>query len=389
MPTGDRRPTVALVAVSLGHQPGLGHKLAELVSTTSDRFRYVAIASHVPSDVRDHVQWHRIAPARGPLRLRWAAFFVRASLALRAQQRDLVHVVGPSPLVAAPVDLATVIFHWAAYDRAVRRGGEHRGPTVEAIGRWAMRKLERRCYRPGRIHMLATVSEPARQDLATAASGVPVALTPEGVDCRRFRPNPAVRRQVRAARGVGQDEVVAVFVGLERRNTKGLRLAIRAFARARAAGTGPTRLWVLGTAGARWRRLATSLGVEPEVEQLGFRNDVERFLAAADVFVLPTVYEAFCRAAHEAAACGLPVVAPPVHAVAELVGQDEAGLSVPRDIDSIANALSLLAGDADLRARLGAEGRRRALAVGNGGYPQAVARLYEQLLAGPVIAGPA
>lgn len=383
MATGDRRPTVALVAVSLGHRPGVGHRLGELVSATSDRFRFVAIASHVPSDLHNHVQWQRIAPARGPLRLRWATFFVRASLRLRTQPADLIHVVGPSPMVAQRVDLATIIFHWASYDRSLRAGGEHRGSIVEAIGRWTMLTIERRRYRPGRVHMLATVSEPARRELAAASPEVPVALTPEGVDCRRFRPDPAVRGQVRSALGVSQDEIVAIFVGLERRDTKGLALTISAFARARAAGTGPTRLWLLGTTGARWRRLVGSLGLEHQVELLGFRDDVERFMAAADLFVLPTVYEAFCRAAHEAAACGLPVVAPAVHAVAELIGDDEAGLTISRSVDSVANALSRLAREAGLRARLGAEARRRALAVGSADYPQAVASLYERLLAEP------
>jgi glycosyltransferase involved in cell wall biosynthesis len=387
MATGDRRPTVALVAVSLGHQPGLGHRLAELVSATSDRFRFVGVASHVPADLHHHLEWHRIAPGPGSLRVRWATFFVRASLFLRTQRPDLIHMAGPSPLVAQRVDLATVTFHWASYDRALRAGGQHRPSVVEAIGRWTMLTIERRLYRSGRVHMLATVSEPARRELAAAVPGVPVALTPEGVDCRRFAPNPAVGRQMRAARGVSQDEVVAVFVGLERRDTKGLALAISAFARARAAGTGPTRLWVLGTAGARWRRLVTRLGLEHEVDLLGFRNDVEHFLAAADLFVLPTVYEVSCRAAHEAAACGVPVVAPAVHAVAELIGDDQAGLIVSRNVDSIANALNRLAGDGELRVRLGSEGRRRALAIGHTGYPQAVASLYERLLAGPAATG--
>lgn len=380
MTTGASRPTVALVAVTLGSRPGLGSPQSDLVSSTSDRFRFLAIASHVPREVRNRVDWHRIPPGRGPLRVRWATFFVRASLALRTHRPDLVHVVGPSPLVAQPVDLATIIFHWAAYDRSLRAAGEHDGSIAEAIGRRTMMAVDRWAYRPGRTRMLATLSDPARRELTRAVPELPVALTPEGIDCRRFRPDPDIRRQVRATTGVSQDETVAVFVGRERRDTKGLALAISAFARARAAGTGPARLWVLGTTGPRWRRLVASLGVERQVDLLGFRDDVEHFLAAADLFVLPTVYEVSCRAAHEAAASGLPVMAPAVHAVAELIGDDEAGLTISRDVDSIANALSRLAGDAGLRSRLGAEARRRALAIGDGDYPQAVASLYEQLL---------
>lgn len=315
------------------------------------------------------------------MRLRWASFFIFASLCLRRQRPDLIHVIGASPLVAGRVDLATITFHWAGYEQALHSAGEAGGSPAGAIVRRAMLGVERCSYRPGRVRMLATLSEPARREVAAAAPGVPVALTREGVDCERFCPDPDARRAVRAASGVRRDEVVAVFVGCERRDTKGLELAISAFARALRAGTGPTRLWVLGTDGARWRRLVTSLRVNRQVDLLGLRSDPERFLQAADLFVLPTVYEVSCRAAHEAAACGLPIVAPAVHAVTQLVGQDEAGLLVRRDVDDIAQSLSRLAGDGDLRTRLGAEVRRRVLAAGDGGYVEAVASLYERLLA--------
>ena len=291
-------------------------------------------------------------------------------------------------MVAVPVDLATVIFHWAGYDRALRAAGEADSSGVEAIGRRAMLELERRCYRPGRVGLLATLSEPARRELSAAVPDVPAALTREGVDCVRFRPDPGVRRQVRAGERVGQEEAVALFVGRERRDTKGLGLAIVAFARALRSGTGPTRLWVLGTDGPRWRRLVASLGLERHVHLLGFREDVERYMAAADVFVLPTLYEVSCRAAHEAAASGLAIVATAVHGVTELVGRDEAGLIVKRDVQAIATALSLLAQDGALRRRLGAEARRRAEAIGNGDFAESVAALYERLLAGPAATGP-
>lgn len=377
----DTRPTVALVAMTLGRRRGPSASLAELVTTTSERFRFVVLATQVPSHLQDWLEWQRIPAAPGHPRLRWAHFALRASLLLRALKPDLVHVWGANPMIATRVDLATVIFHWADYDRSLRARGEAHDSIVERIGRRGMVALERLCYRPGRVRMLATVSEGARGELASAVPGVPAVLTREGVDCARFRPDPAVRVMVRARLRVSGEDVVAVFVGLERWNTKGLSLAIKAFARALRAGAGPTRLWVLGSAGQRWRRLVAHLRLEASVRLLGFRPDVERYLAAADIFVLPTVYEASCRAAHEAAAAGLPIVAPAVHGVTELVGQNEAGLIVTRDVDAIARALSRLAGDAALRRRLGDEGRRRAKAIGRGDFAESVAALYERLLA--------
>ena len=48
---------------------------------------------------------------------------------------------------------------------------------------------------------------------------------------------------------------------------------------------------------------------------------MERLYAGADMLVLPTIYEQGSRAAHEAAACGLPLVATPVHGVAPADGR--------------------------------------------------------------------
>jgi hypothetical protein len=142
---------------------------------------------------------------------------------------------------------------------------------------------------------------------------------------------------------------------------------------------------VLGCSGC-WERgnerlasLAEGLGVRERVHFLGYRSDPERFYQAADIFVLPTAYETFCRSAHEAAACGLPVVAPPVNGVRELVGANEAGIIAGRNPEEVARALVKLATDPELRLKMGRIGARRAAAVQPGccgGAHPLVARLF-------------
>ena len=85
--------------------------------------------------------------------------------------------------------------------------------------------------------------------------------------------------------------------------------------------------------------------------------------AEAEVACVPSLYEGFSLPAVEAMACGVPVVGTNGGAVAEVIGRDgETGLIVPAgDLDALAQALLRALGDADLRARLGAAGRRRAL----------------------------
>jgi colanic acid/amylovoran biosynthesis glycosyltransferase len=96
------------------------------------------------------------------------------------------------------------------------------------------------------------------------------------------------------------------------------------------------------------------------------RARVLEIISAADAVVLPGIVTATGRrdgipvALMEAMALARAVVASPVSGVPELVEHERSGLLVdPEDVESLADALARLAGDAALRARLGAAGRRR------------------------------
>jgi glycosyltransferase involved in cell wall biosynthesis len=109
------------------------------------------------------------------------------------------------------------------------------------------------------------------------------------------------------------------------------------------------------------RRAAAPLG--ETVRFAGFRRDMGACLAAADIAVLPSLYDGLGVAALEAMAAERPVVASRVGGLAEVVVHAETGLLVPpADPTALAMALERLAGDPALRARLGAAGRERVLA---------------------------
>jgi glycosyltransferase involved in cell wall biosynthesis len=85
--------------------------------------------------------------------------------------------------------------------------------------------------------------------------------------------------------------------------------------------------------------------------------------AEAEVAVVPSLYEGFSLPAVEAMACGVPLVATTGGALPEVVGTDgETGLLVPPgDSGALATTLLRALDDAELRARIGAAGRKRAL----------------------------
>ena len=95
---------------------------------------------------------------------------------------------------------------------------------------------------------------------------------------------------------------------------------------------------------------------------LGFRDDVDTVLGAADAVAVPSKRpDPLPNSAIEAAAAGLPVVAAAHGGLREIVRDEETGLLVrPGDPAELAAALRRLAGDPGLRARLGEAAARDA-----------------------------
>lgn len=118
------------------------------------------------------------------------------------------------------------------------------------------------------------------------------------------------------------------------------------------AGYGPLR--------GQLENLAQELGIQKHVRFLGYRSDVTRILAAADIFALPSLWEGMSNALLEAMAAGKPVVATDIDGNLEQVVSGETGLLVPPgNVESLANALTELCGNPGKAEAMGQCGRRR------------------------------
>jgi glycosyltransferase involved in cell wall biosynthesis len=358
----DSRPTVALVAHGIHDQGGMERAFFELVRQGHRDCRFVVIAAELAPELRPLVEWKRIRVPMRPVPLKFVLFLAVAAVRLARTRADLVHTMGA--IVPNRADLACVQFCNAGFREFVRgRELEGRPPLRRlntGIARALGHSMERWWYGSGRVRTLAAVSPGVRRELERHYPGVRVEITPNGVDPRRLKPDAEARRELRAEQGLGEEDLVALFVGGDW-DHKGLAVAIEAMERAAKAGIERLHLWVVGRGDdARFGELASRHGVAGRVRFFGPRRETERFFQAADVFVLPTLYETFSLVAYEAAASGLPIVATRVNGIDDLIGDGEAGLVVERSSEAVAAALVRLAADPAERARMGGAGRRRA-----------------------------
>jgi len=190
-----------------------------------------------------------------------------------------------------------------------------------------------------------------------------IRLVYNGVDTRRFSPahRPRHRRTVRGELGVCHDEVLLLFVGHDF-HRKGLGTALRAMGRL-VREAAPVRLAVVGGKHfGRFVRLARRAGVAAAVRFLGSIGDPVPYYAAADVYVLPTLYDPCSLGVLEAAASGLPSVTTRFNGAGELLtdGVDGYLLNDPTDDAALADRLRVLL-DPTRREQMGESARQTAL----------------------------
>ena len=144
---------------------------------------------------------------------------------------------------------------------------------------------------------------------------------------------------------------------------KGVTELTEAFGVAHRSARG-IKLYVAG-AGSKLNEIidrAAALGADSSFQHLGVYESPQGridFLRKIDVLVLPSYTEGTPNSIVEAMSRGLPVIASAVGGIPDMLGKD-AGLLVPvGDAKALADAMLLLAGDPELRARMGRAARER------------------------------
>ncbi len=313
-----------------------------LVARADDASRWTTIA---PGAVV-----HAAAPTRRPVRLAWEQ--VRAPALATEIGTDVWH--GPhytlpvrieSPAVVTVHDL-TFFEHpeWherskVAYFRRMIRAAVRRADVVVCVSAYTEARLRAHCSPRG-----------------------DVVVVHHGVDHERFHPvaDAAADLELLARRGI-EPPFIAFSGTIEPR--KNLPSLVEAYARI-AHAEPDLRLVLAGGNG--WgadavRDAIASSGVATRIQRTGYLDDatLTALFRQAIAVVYPSLEEGFGLPALEALACGTPLVSTRGSAIEEMVG-DAALLVTPGDVDALAESLARVVNDADLQARLRADGLARA-----------------------------
>lgn len=238
---------------------------------------------------------------------------------------------------------------------------------MNPIARALYRTIERRVARYT-THFV-TVGDDLRRQYIDAGVGTPdtFSVIHSGMELERFTAAGAMpassRDQDRAEWGVEPHHVLVVNVSrMEPR--KGHRFFLEAAAalsgelskESPTAGGAKLRFMIVGDGPeeAALREQAARLGIADRVIFTGYRTDVERFFAMADVVALTSLWEGLPRVLVQAAATGKPAVTFACDGAAEVVADGETGFVVGmRDVAALTERLRSLVESAELRARMG------------------------------------
>jgi len=352
---------IAYLIINHNKREGTSKAIAEVAERMAQRHE-VHVFSRTAEGVNlSGMQWHRVPGPSYPHVAEFLGYVLPCAVRVRRSRFDIIHAAGS---VSTAADIYTIQNIQPAKRTVLRslEKHEHAG-LARRITRLAYLRVtsawERWAYersKPRRPMFLPVSTGVARELKAFYRVGdAPCRIIPNAADILRFKPV-TDRETIRRRMGLCSEDFVCAFSGGEWRR-KGLDLAIQALA---LVADPRVKLLVLGRddAAPEFETLARQCGAAKQVVFAGFQKNVEEPLACADLFLFPSRYEAFSLATLEAAACGLPILAPRINGAEDFIQPGVNGEFIEHAASHIASVLQSLASDVSRCRTMGKAGRR-------------------------------
>lgn len=351
-----RAMKVAVIANRVYRIGGMERATAEVFSRIASSAQVTIIATEC--ELADsQVTWLPVRSIQRPAFVNQALFARACAAKLEGVDYDLTVSVDSA---AREADI--IISHFCQGVFSARFGGIRGGANAlrrvyQSVAERVMARHERRLYTSPRLRGVIAVSHGLKRELMQhyRIPDAMIRVIPNGVDRAVFHPPMSANAKValRKALGLPERAFLAIFLGGDW-GRKGLSDVLAAMA------TLPElHLVVVGRGNAMaFGKLARDAGAEARVHFAGVQREPQRYLAAADVFVVPSRYETFSMAGIEAAASGLPLIVVKTNGLEDFVEHGSNGFFVEPTPESVRDALSRVMSNPALRSSMAAAAMR-------------------------------
>lgn len=206
---------------------------------------------------------------------------------------------------------------------------------IDKCFNWLYRKsylhLERKRFANSRLQKVVAISGMVRDQILARYGRSPedIRVIYNAIDTSRFYPELKDNKEnFRKSLGLSDQDFVMLFVGNDFKR-KGLAHLLQAANQ--LTETIPFTILVAGRdkQTERYHQMAKALGCEDCVRFLGHQDNLAPLYGAADLFVLPSLFDAYASVVGEALHTGTPVITGPQVGAGELIKQNVNGYLVP------------------------------------------------------------
>ena len=286
----------------------------------------------------------------------YVSAILKLSAYLKKEKVDLLHVhlfdpsiVGLLAAVKAGTKYRVMTRHYSDYHTRINK-------------KWHVR-LDRMCNRLS--HRIISVSEHT-SDHVVEVEGAPrekVVTIYNGIDFDRIKPSEDDFKS-RIRKEFGTEGKFLILTTGRLHPEKGYPFLFEAAAKLKKQVDKPF-VWLIAGKGQfeeEFRNQVTNLGCDDVIKFIGFRKDIPDLMSTADVFVLPSVAEAFGVVFAEAIYLGTPIVATNIGGIPEVVTNGVDGILIPpADSSAIADTLTELINHPEKLKALGNTGKQKVI----------------------------
>ena len=183
-----------------------------------------------------------------------------------------------------------------------------------------------------------------------------------GVDVNRFQPSKKYRNLIRKQLNIKDDYLIFLFIGRLKKE-KGVFELVEAF-KSVSKQHNNVALLIVGPDEERVNQQLTPFldTCKGPIKFVNFTKTPEKYMAASDIFVLPSYREGFGSVIIEAGSCGLPSIGSNIYGLSDAIKRGETGLLVSvRSSKLLEGAMLELVNNDKLRNKMGVNARKRAV----------------------------